>query len=260
MTANPYESPETPATPPRPNWVLPKSVFRVLLVLGIAALLFALFILPTRRCAREAARRMQCINHLKQIGLALQNYHNNYHSLPPAYVADTDGKPMHSWRVLVLPYLEQAALYKKYSFNEPWNGPNNVKLHNEVVRVFCCPSRTGQQPNTETSYVVVTGQGTAWPAVKPISLASITDRFSDTILVTEVANSGIHWMEPRDLDIAQLPMAVNPPGGKGISSPHPNVALALFADGHIVALAKNTPAETIRRLLTIADGEPIGDY
>src|SRR6476620_7242903 len=148
------------------------TLVELLVVIAIIGVLVAL-LLPAVQAAREAARRMQCSNHLKQIGLALQNYHDHYHSLPPAYVADADGKPMHSWRVLILPYLEQKALYDKYNFNEPWNGPNNSKLHNEVVRVFCCPSRPGRQTNTETSYVVVTGPGTAWPADKPISFASI---------------------------------------------------------------------------------------
>jgi type II secretory pathway pseudopilin PulG len=261
MSTNPYESPETPGTSPPPRHTsLVKLVVRILVVVGIIGLVIALLLPASRGGSREAARRMQCSNHLKQIGLALQNYHDHYHSLPPAYVADSDGKPMHSWRVLLLPYLEQKTLDDKYNFNEPWNGPNNSKLHNQVVRVFCCPSRFGRQPETDTSYVVVIGRETAWPAEKPTSLKSFTDGFSNAILVVEVANSGIHWMEPRDLDFDRIPMAINPTDGHGISSPHPNVALAVFADGHTAALTKNTPAEIIRRLLTIADGEPIGDY
>jgi len=260
MSSSPYESPETPGTPPPPSTTRPTSLFRILLIVGIGAVVFALFILPNRRGAREAARRMQCVNNLKLIGLALHNYHDEYKSLPPAYVADADGKPMHSWRVLILPYLEQQALYNKYNLNEPWNGPNNSKLHNEVVRVFCCPSRLGRQTETDTSYVVVRGSGTAWPADKTISFKDITDGTSNTIMVVEMHDSAIHWMEPRDLDFDQIPMAINPSEGHGISSPHPNVAQAVFFDGHTAVLKKGTPAEIIRRLLTIADGEQIGDY
>lgn len=67
-------------------------------------------------------------------------------------------------------------------------------------------------------------------------------------------------MEPRDLHIVQMPMAVNPPRGHGISSSHPNVALAVYADGHTQALTSNAPADVLRALLTIAGGETIPDY
>ena len=90
--------------------------------------------------AREAAQRSTCKNNLKQIGLALHNYHDRYQSFPPAFVADENGKPMHSWRVLLLPYLDQADLYARYNFNEPWNGPNNLKLGDEIPEVYGCPN------------------------------------------------------------------------------------------------------------------------
>ena len=71
---------------------------------------------------------MQCSNSLKNISLALQNYHDTYRTFPAAYVPDKDGEPMHSWRVLILPYIEERNLYDKYDFTEPWDGPNNSKL------------------------------------------------------------------------------------------------------------------------------------
>ncbi len=260
MTTNPYESPEHPSNLPRPPTGWATIAFRLFAGVTIIVLLAALLLPFGRGGGREAARRMGCSNHLKQIGLALHNYHDYYGCLPPAYIADSTGKPIHSWRVLLLPFMEQKALYDKYDFNEPWNGPNNSKLHGEVVHVFCCPSRPTRQSRTETSYVAVVSAGTAWPGDRSIKLANITDGTSNSILVTESANSGIHWMEPRDLTFDEIPMAINPPTGPGISSPHPAVALALFADGHIRAITNNTPSEIIRRLLTIADGEPIGDY
>src|SRR5262245_15742705 len=94
------------------------------------------FLLPIGRYSPEAARRMQCSNHLKQIGLALQNYHDTFGSFPPAYIADSKGQPIHSWRVLILPFIEQRQLYDKYRFDEPWDGPNNSNLHGEIVEVF----------------------------------------------------------------------------------------------------------------------------
>jgi type II secretory pathway pseudopilin PulG len=260
MTTNPYQSPENASNLPRQsvNWV--RFTVRLAVVVAILGILVAV-LLPARRTGvREAVRRIQCSNHLKQIGLALQNYHDDYRSFPPAYFADAEGKPIHSWRVLILPYMEQKSLYDKYSFSEPWNGPNNSKLHSEVLHVYGCPSRPGKQPRTETSYVAIVGAQTAWPGETTINYDAIADKKSDTILIVEMAKSGIHWMEPRDLDFTQMPMAVNPEHGPGMSSPHPNVALAVFADGHTAALTKNTPPEILRRLLMIADGEQIGDY
>lgn len=230
---------------------------------AVSASVIALIIfcaLPFPRYAPRAARRMQCSNHLKQIGLGLQNYHDAYGSFPPAFVADKKGTPMHSWRVLILPFMEHKPLYDKYRFDEPWNGPHNSKLHGEVIEVFCCPSRPKQQAATEASYVAVIGPQTAWPGTMATKFSDFTDGTSNTIIVVEVASSGIHWMEPRDLHVVQMPMAVNAPRGQGISSAHPNVALAVFADGHTAALTKNTPSDILRALLTIAGGEQIGDY
>lgn len=261
MTTNPYESPEQPLNLPKPLTGWATIAFRFFAFIAILVLLAAFFLANYRGPGpRQAARRMQCSNHLKQICLALHNYHDTYGSLPPACIADSTGKPIHSWRVLLLPFIEQKVLYDKYDFNEPWNGPNNSKLHGEIVHVFCCPSRTTRQSNVETSYVAVVGEKTAWPGAKAIKLADFKDGTSNSILVVESLNTGIHWMEPRDLNFDEIPMAINPSTGPGISSPHPDVALALFADGHTAPLHKDTPPETLRRLLTIADGEKVGDY
>jgi prepilin-type processing-associated H-X9-DG protein len=231
-------------------------------ILAVTAVLFVIgaCLLPSTSIPRGPARRMQCSNHLKQIGLALQNYHDTFGCFPPAYVADAKGRPMHSWRVLILPFIEQKPLYDKYRFDEPWDGPNNSRLHNEILHVYCCPSRAEQQSRTETSYVAVMGPQTVWPGSKTITMSDVTDGTSNTILVVEIANSGIHWMEPRDLHVVQMPMAVDAARGQGISSQHPNVAMAVFVDGHTQALTKNTPPEILRALLTIAGGETIGDY
>ena len=99
-------------------------------------------LLPAVQSAREAARRAQCSNNLKQIGLAFHNYHDSYGCLPPAYIPDGNGQPMHSWRVLILPFVEQSPLYDQYDFDEPWNGPNNSKLpRNARTSSFARPTR-----------------------------------------------------------------------------------------------------------------------
>ncbi len=209
----------------------------------------------------EPARRSQCCNNLKQIGLALHNYHDRYHSFPPAYVADVTGRPIHSWRVLLLPFLEQERLYDCYRFDEPWDGPHNIQLVKDMPAVFRCPSDQTRE-GTCTSYVAVIGPETAWPGERTVSFSDIVDGTSNTWLVVEVADSGIAWSEPRDLHVLQMAPEINAPAGQGVSSKHPGGAQVLFADGSVRFMAgADSPQpgldpKTIHDALTISGGEP----
>ena len=105
---------------------------------------------------------MTCISNLKQIGLALLNYEQTYGRLPPAAVADKQGNAMHSWRTLILPYLERSDSYRAYSVREPWNGPNNSKLAGLKLSFFDVRRIGRSNDRPTTSYVAVTGPGTVW--------------------------------------------------------------------------------------------------
>ena len=100
----------------------------IVIIIVIIGTLIAL-LLPVVRTLREAARRMTCSGQLKQIAVALHSYHDTYHSFPPAYTVDEDGYPLHSWRVLLLPFLEENDLYKKIRLDEPWNSEHNRQFH-----------------------------------------------------------------------------------------------------------------------------------
>ena len=126
----------------------------ILLTLG--TLVAAAYFLPATCAVREAPPRATCANNLKQIGLALHAYYDRYGSFPPAYVADANGKPMHSWRVLILPFLEHHPLYRAYDFDEPWDGPNNSQLQAQKIREYRCPEDPSAAAGT-TSYVAVVG-------------------------------------------------------------------------------------------------------
>jgi prepilin-type processing-associated H-X9-DG protein len=199
---------------------------------------------------------LQCRNNLKQIIIALYDYHDAYGSFPPAYIADKNGRPMHSWRVLILPFLEQKPLYDLYDLNEPWDGPNNRKLADVCVSIFNCPA-DNEEPSTMTSYLAVVGPNTAWPGSQPTCIMDFTDGTSNTLLLVEVANSGIHWMEPRDLHVLQMAPTVNPAAGQGVSSLHPGGANAAFADGSVRFLPDNTSPEQLRAMLTRSGGESV---
>jgi hypothetical protein len=213
------------------------------LVALFGLLLLVALLAPFMASAREAARRMMCSSNMKAIVMALLNYEVEYRCFPPAYIADKNGKPMHSWRVLILPYLENDPLYKVYNFNEPWDGPNNKKLLAARPDLFACwsDSNAHSPRATSTNYVAVVGSRTAWPGAKPGKRAGDS---SSTIMVVEVADADIQWTAPRDLDIDSL-RAVSP-SCMTVSSKHysghefftyspPGVNVAL-ADGSVCFL------------------------
>ena len=202
--------------------------------------------------------RSQCSHNLKQIGLGLLNYNDVYRCFPPAYVSDKNGKRMHSWRVLILPFMEQKALYDRYDFNEPWNGPHNSKLAKEMPAVFRCPSDTAN-PGTMTNYVAIVGPETIWQPDQGTTFKEIEDGSSQTIAVVEMAGAGIDWMAPRDLPFSAVAKGINPKQGLGMSSEHPGAVIALFADGHTQTIQERLPLELLKALCTKAGGETIGE-
>jgi prepilin-type processing-associated H-X9-DG protein len=163
---------------------------------------------------------------------------------------------MHSWRVLLLPYLDERNLYKQYRFDEPWDGPNNSQLHGERVRLYECPSDS-HATRTETSYLAVTSPQTIWPGATTTKMSDIKDGPANTVLIVEAHHTGIHWMEPRDLDFATMPMTVNSTTGLSISSAHLPTGFAnvVFADGHAERIANSTPSKSLRAALTISGKE-----
>jgi hypothetical protein len=165
---------------------------------------------------------------------------------------------MHSWRVLILPYLEHRQLYARYNFNEPWNGPNNRLLANQIGDVFRCRTDNPAKP-AETSYVAVVGPRTIWPGAKCVTFGDIPDGATKTVLVVEVGGSGIHWMEPRDLDMSALKLAARPARTNPISSGHPGGPQAAMADASVRTLSKSMRRDTLEALLTRDGGEPIDE-
>lgn len=151
------------------------------------------------------------------MGLAVANYVDAYESFPPPYVIGPDGRPWHSWRVLLLPYLEEKELYAAYNFNEPWDGPNNRKLAERIPRqyVFHGFERPG---NITTNYLAVVGDDTVWSSTRKVNWIDVKDGTSKTISIIENRGAGIHWMEPRDLSLNDLDLRINSPNG--ISSPY----------------------------------------
>ena len=198
MSENPYASPE-PTSKATESKKTPRHTLRkLLLVCGIIVLLYALMI-PFTRDVRPTARRVYCRNNLKQIALALHNYHDAYGSLPPASTIDANGKPLHSWRTLILPYLEQQALYNTIDLSEPWNHPTNSQAFKTQLPIYRCPA--SELPPSYTSYLASVGENSCFLPTNPRPLSEITDGTSNTLLVVEFPNEyAVHWMSPLDAD------------------------------------------------------------
>lgn len=221
--------------------------------IGVSAVLGGLM-LPAIQSTREAARRMQSANNLKQIGIALHSYHDAYGEFPPAVVRDKDGKPLYSWRVLILPYIEQENIFRKWKKDEPWDSPNNKPLSDLVLKVYSAPGAPDENTN-RTHYRVFTGKGAGFEENKARPgkgwrFADFTDGSSNTIAVVEATES-VPWAKPDELEFVPgqpLP-AMGLPGGDGFN--------ALLFDGSYRHLQKTINRGTLQAMITRNGGEVI---
>ena len=217
-------------------------------------------LLPAVQAAREAARRMQCSNNLKQIILALHNYHDVNNGFPPLYTVDADGKPLHSWRVLILPYIEQAALYSQIRLDEPWDSPHNSQFHNMTISVYACPSNPLTRGGSGlTAYSAIAGEGlvpaTAAGRMTGRGLRDITDGTSNTIAIVEV-RQGFNWMDPTaDVTLDDLVNEFHRFGRVG--SFHTGGMDAARFDGSVFFIPETIDRQILRALGTIAGGESV---
>ena len=255
--------------PPAKSSAVPVVVIVLVAVFGVMVVcggILAALLIPAIQAARESARQAQCMNHLKMIGLAFHNYHDTWKCFPPAYIADANGKPMHSWRVLILPYMEQRALYEQYRFDEPWDSPHNRALAGRMPPQYRCPSDSAN-PGTQTSYAVIVHPKADFGGPTPTFLADrstrmrdIVDGTSNTVLVVEVAGAGIDWMEPRDLDSTQMSYGINDGSGRGIQCGHPGRACVLFCDGSVNRVSQTVDPEVLKGLVSRDGQEVVGRY
>ncbi len=214
------------------------------------------------RNARRQALATAAQGPLNQLVLALHNYHDHYRMFPPSFLADSRGTPQHSWRVLILPYIDQRALYNAYDFSEPWNGPNNSKLLNQMPRVFGSP--TEPRSDRFANIVAISGPGSAFPGNSSTRLSDFTDGAANSLLLTEITDSNLPWLEPRDIDTQRLTRLQGDPSPAddkktlAASATSWRMPYVVFADSiHAYSLRRDMPTKLFKALATIAGGEPI---
>lgn len=215
----------------------------------------AALLLPAVQQAREAARRTQCKNNLKQIGLAMHNYHDTFNLFPAAYLNDEQGQPRISWRVSILPYMDEAPRYNRYVMSEAWDGPTNSMLLQPAPRAYICPSVPVTGPNT--CYATITGEKSLLGAGKCHRIMDVTDGTSNTLMVVEACRMNIPWMKPQDIDANTFTRIGDP---NGVSSFHIGGVHVLLADGSVRFVSNNVDPGLVQKLITRNGDEVIPDF
>lgn len=213
-----------------------------------ADLLLAKSFLAAKRKVEQAAAQAQSSNNLKQIGIAMHNYENVNNGMPPAAVCDKKGKPMLSWRVLILPYVEEDNLYKQFKLDEPWDSENNKKLIAKMPKVYAMPGVKDAKAD-QTFYRVFVGNGAAYDYLKGPRIADFTDGTSNTILVATAKDSVI-WTKPDELDFdAEKDMT------KLLGFMPGSTSQVAFADGSVRGLSPKITKKTLHAMITRGGGE-----
>lgn len=258
-------------------------------VVVVPAILFGVGWLYLDHLESVERRPWRCGNYQRQIALAVMNYNDLYGQFPPPYTVDEAGKKLHSWRTLILPFMNHHVLYEQLRLDEPWDSPHNRTVEERYALIgnefgdlprdqYHCPSdpKGDHKQPLDASYFVVTGPGTAWQHDRKTTIADLADGAGNTIMVIDVSDSGIHWMEPRDFHIDELPL--HPPlterqgitrhyvskdtyrgnAGNliGYQERQPEGGYAVTFSGNVFFLPYDTPVSRIRSMLKINDGEP----
>lgn len=191
--------------------------------------------------SRGAGDRAFNQNQLRAIGRAMQMYSDSEGGLPASAICDASGKPLLSWRVAILPYLEQDNLYKQFHLNEPWDSPHNKSLLPLMPKFFSPRNQSGETLTPYRAFV----NGGALDLNRKTQITSFADGTSQTFLVVETFDM-VEWTKPDSLDPNNIPVLGS--GGKGQFS-------AVLGDGSVRSFPSNMPANELKAWVTRAGGE-----
>lgn len=181
---------------------------------GLAAFVFVLWfigeavIYPVMDPARGAILRSDCARNIRELTIAIHEYESANGCFPPPWTTDQSGRRLHSWRVLILPYIGQKKLYDQIDLTRLWDDPVNQPFHDQMPAIFCCASlkyhSKWRTTGNTTNYVVVVGEHTAWPEKGTVKSHQIPDSTSRTVAIIESESHRIPWMSPRDPKLADF--------------------------------------------------------
>lgn len=203
---------------------------------------------PSFLAAKEAQRKSASLRNIRTMGIAFHNFHDVHKAFPASKNLGQDRKYPASWRVELLPYLDQAALYKQYRFDEPWDSENNRQLLEKMPAVY--RNQSAEPGSTSTGYVALVGPQTAVGETRGNRYLDITDGTSNTLLIVESATE-IPWTKPED-----VPYAADKPI-PALGGVHADGFVGLLADGSSRFFQSDTKEATLRALISRNGGEPI---
>ncbi|WDQ18302.1 DUF1559 family PulG-like putative transporter [Rhodopirellula sp. P2] len=209
---------------------------------------------------RTGRQRLSSIKNMEKIASALNAYAADHGVYPAPYTTDGAGRKLHSWRVTILPYLDEDALFNQIDKEVAWNeGENQALVYGQTPTVYRHPESSGW--GTGTVYHLVTGSGTLFPSTGPLGPRQVTDGATKTILLVEGQMQSMtqSWMEPYDLDVASIGGAINPPSGKGLGGATEGGVCVATVEGNGYFLPETTPPLTVQALISPAGGEPLPD-
>jgi hypothetical protein len=228
------------------------STLRAAIAVEIDPAAMGLMFVETVQKLRESAARAQNANNLKQLALAMHNYHDTYGTFPPQAICDKNGKPLLSWRVAILPFIEQQNLYKQFRLDEPWDSEHNKKLLQITVKIYTSPLQDEKSIKDHlTFYQGFVGKGTFFEGKKGLRIQDFPDGLSNTLMIVE-ASKGVPWTKPEDISYdADKPLPkLGLPGSK--------IYQAALCDGAVRAVSPKVTEQTLRNAITRNDGNPLG--
>jgi hypothetical protein len=189
------------------------------------------------------------MNHLKQIGLALRTYADAHNAFPPAYTVNDEGKPLHSWRTLILPYLEERQLYEKIDLSKPWDDPANAQALRAAPYIYQCPANlNSEETDNRTTYLAVVTPNSCLRPARSRPMSDLTDGLPFTLIVMEVdSDHAVPWMSPFDAD-EKLVLSIGPES----KLVHPGGTHVLYANGSVQFLDTTVPAKLRLAVISIA--------
>lgn len=229
---------EEPSLLSHPVWG--RVAFYLASAVVIGVLIFLL--VPSQRGGPDRHRRVRFRNQLRQIGVALLNYESHHGQFPPAYVPDDEGRPMHSWRVLILPYLEYADLHAQYDFDQPWDHPGNLPLLELTPGAYKSPWDTKEDPPGLTPCVAFSAEATVLGTTQGAQLADISQDLGEIPVVVGNFQTQIPWTEPTDISPQQW---VDLHSWMVENKGYP--AQAVNADGSVKPINLRDPPEDVSR-------------
>lgn len=272
ITVPTYEQITAPAVSPiikpkrqseaKPMWIKVGMGLGAVISLAVIGVVIWALLRPAFEVARSAAMCTECENNLSEIGLAIEDYHQQHGHYPPAATYDKTGKPLHSWRVLILPHLgpEGQLLAERIKMDEPFDSKHNSQFITEMPQVYHCPSDTGAL-NGETSYLAIVGSNTVINRDKPASKRVdydgpiLKDHPYETMVVLETYDCKVNWMSPKDISVSTLSQGLDSTNARGPRSKHLQGVNILMADQSIIRLRpEDVISEDLKGMATI-DGE-----